>query len=190
MTTDVQTEAPAMVDETSAESEAPVEVDRIESAELRAEVASLLEITKGKLKRDNHTPCPACTLLVDIQANRCPHCDSFIAANNALMRESLRRLNEIRAELDGRHGEYVDDLGKEPAKPPLRERIKRFFSSPRAQRPSEPAGLTQDVTAPRLLRNTAEGDPLRVLETDGPWYKVKTRDGQTGWVYSTLVQDR
>jgi hypothetical protein len=190
MTTDGQTKAPAEVEKAGAESEAPVAVDRIESAELRAEVASLLEITKGKLKRDNLTPCPACTLLVDIQTNRCPHCESFIAANNALMRESLRRLNEIRAELDGRHKEYVDDLQREPDKPPLRERIKRFFSNQRAERPSDPTVFAQDVTAPRLLRNTAEGDPLRVLETDGPWYKVKTRDGQTGWVYSTLVRDR
>jgi len=190
MTTDVQTEAPAVDEDAAAESEAPIAPEGIESPELRAEVASLVEMTKGKLKRDNQTPCPACTLLVDIKTNTCPHCDSFIAANNALMRESLRRLNEIRAQIDGRHQEHVDSLQTEPVKLPLGERIKRFFSGSRDEQPAEPNVLVQDVAAPRLLRNMAEGDQLRVLEYDEPWYKVKTRDGQTGWVYSTLVRDR
>jgi len=190
MTTDVQTEAPAVEDAT-AEPEAPITPEGIESPELRAEVASLVEITKGKLKRDNQTPCPACTLLVDIKTNTCPHCDSFIAANNALMRESLRRLNEIRAEIDGDHRERVARLDTEPAKPPLGERIKRFFSGSREAEPAyESTVIVQDVSAPRLLRNMAEGDQLRVLEYDEPWYKVKTSDGQTGWVYSTVVPDR
>ena len=31
------------------------------------------------------------------------------------------------------------------------------------------------------------GDTLTVREKKGPWYKVRTESGSTGWIYSSLV---
>jgi hypothetical protein len=174
--TEIENEVQAATEETDAQTE------------LRAEAESLIELTKKKVNRDNLTPCPGCNILVDIKANQCPHCESNIAANNALMRESLRRLDEIRAVLDGDHGKVLEKHHKQQVKPPVRERFKRLFSSPQTNDESDVPNL--DPNGPRLLDGVNEGDQLKVLECDGPWFKVKTRDGKTGWVYSTLVPDR
>jgi hypothetical protein len=176
MNTEIENEAPAVVEETD------------EHAALRAEIDSLVELTKKKVNRDDLTPCPACTILVHIKTNQCPHCESNIAANNALLRESLRRIDEIRAELDGRHGKLVEKRREETVKPDKRGRFRRFFSGSQAGEGADAVARPED--GPRILDNVAEGDQLRVLERDEPWYKVKTRDGRTGWVYSTLVEDR
>lgn len=175
MKTQIENDATAVIDEKDAR------------AELGAEAESLVEITKKKVNRDNTTPCPACNILVDIKTNRCPHCESNIAANNALMRESLRRLDEIRSELDGEHGKLLKNRRNEETKPAVRERFKRFFSGPQPDDGSHDP--SRDPMGPRVLDSVAEGDQLKVLESDGPWFKVKTRDGRTGWVYSTLVQE-
>jgi len=173
---------------TMTENEAPpVIVDENDDhAALRIEANSLLELTKNKVKRDQTTPCPGCNILVPITANQCPHCESNIAADNALMRESLRRLDEIRAELDGRHGKLLKDRRDEVAKPAVRERFKRFFSG--AETVDEPEVTVRATEGPRVLDTVSEGDQLKVLECEGSWLKVKTRDGRTGWVYSTFQQ--
>ena len=44
------------------------------------------------------------------------------------------------------------------------------------------------TTKSRVVTTASQGDKLRVLDQQGSWYKVKTNDGQTGWVYSTLVK--
>jgi hypothetical protein len=171
---------------TMTENEAPpVIVDENDDrAALRAEANSLLELTKNKVKRDQTTPCPGCNILVPIKANQCPHCESNIAAHNALMRESLRRLDEIRTELDGRHDKLLKDRSDEAAKPAVRERFKRFFSG--AETDDVPEVAVRATEGPRVLDTVSEGDQLKVLECDGSWLKVKTRDGRTGWVYSTF----
>ena len=161
-------------------------------AELRTEIDRRVELTKHKIDRNDHTPCPSCTILVHVQLNRCPHCESDIAAHNALMRESLRRIGEIQAELDGRHREQVERRDAESAKPPMGERIKRFFSGAGTGEESGAEGsisIESDASVPRILGDVSPGDQLKVLETDGPWFKVKTRAGKTGWVYSTLVKE-
>lgn len=186
MTTQLETDAPAVAKGGAPlKTEAPIAPDRIENADLRDEVTSLLEITKHKIKKDNLTPCPACNVLVHVKLNKCPHCESFIAANNALMRESMRRLAEIQAELDREHLGRVDRIRKESSKRSLGERIKSLFSPQRVPEREKLAG--PDPTGPRILDRTFEGGQLKVLELDGPWCKVTTRDGRTGWVYSTLT---
>ncbi len=186
MTTRMESEAPAVAKgEALVRIETPISPDRIENADLKAEVASLLEITKHKINKDNLTPCPACNVLVHVKLNKCPHCESFIAANNALMRESMRRLAEIQAELDREHLGCVERIRKESGKLSLGERIKSLFSPRRIPESRAPEG--PDPTGPRILDRTFEGGQLKVLELDGPWCKVSTRDGRTGWVYSTLT---
>jgi len=52
------------------------------------------------------------------------------------------------------------------------------------------ANIRESATTDSQIVATAnDGDKLTVLERRGAWYKVKTSDGQTGWVYSSLVKD-
>ena len=180
METDVQTETPVENGETD------------ELTPMREEIESLVELIKDKVDGDNLTPCPGCTILVDIKLNRCPHCDSNIAANNALMRESTRRLDEIKGELDGQHEVFVESRRDPSEKRSFGERFKRFFSgSPREEDLEEtaPQEFRMEPESPRIFDTIAVGDPVKVLEAADPWYKVKTRDGKTGWVYSTILKD-
>jgi hypothetical protein len=182
----METEAPAAgKGEALLKTDTPIAPERIDDPDLRSEVASLLELTKHKINKESLTPCPACNVLVHVKLNKCPHCDSFIAPNNALMRESMRRLLEIQAELDREHLDRVEKIQKQSGKKTLGERIKYLFSSPRPPDGKTPEG--PDPTGPRILDRTFEGGQLKVLECDGPWCKVSTRDGRTGWVYSTLT---
>jgi len=180
MTIDVLDEAPAAQEQVE-------EVD--ERAALKAELAALVELTNKKVDRNDLTPCAGCTILVPITVNECPHCNSNIAANNALMRESLRRLAEIRGELDGEHERHAEDRHEEPEKVAFWSRIKRSFSGSGTPADGKSDPVTRDDSGPRFLDNVAEGDHLKVLEYDDPWFKVKTRDGCVGWVYSTLVKE-
>jgi len=182
---------PAVVAEETSPNDTPaaaVETSESGESDLNRELESFLEITKHRIRPHGETPCPACSLLVHMDLNVCPHCESFIAANNALMRESVRRLGEIQAQLNGEHIAHSKSRKRADEGPSFGERMKRFFSGPKED--DAPSASPVDPTAPRLLRNTAEGDQLKVIEYDGPWFKVKTRDGQTGWVYSTLMIDR
>jgi hypothetical protein len=178
--------------ETDIRNDAPVENEEEidELAPMRDEIESLVELIKDKVDNDNLTPCPGCNILVEISANRCPHCDSNIAANNALMRESIRRLDEIRGELDGEHDVHVESRLDPSEKQSFGERIRRFFSGAPVEEDliETPPELKPDE--PRLFDTIAVGDTVKVLEAADPWYKVKTRDGKTGWVYSTVLRDR
>lgn len=188
MTTDVLNEEEAVAAEPAEEETVAVEPAE-EEIDLRAELESLLAITSNKISRGDLTPCPACTILVDIKANDCPHCNSYIAPNNALMRESLRRINEIRAELDGEHAEVVERHRGASAPQGFWERFRHFFSgSEPVQEP--PKSSIPQPDGPRILDSVSPGDALKVIEYDHPWYKIKTRDGRTGWIYSTLAMDR
>ncbi len=176
--------------ETDLQKETPAETEEIdELAPMRDEIESLVELIKDKVNSDNLTPCPGCNIMVEISVNRCPHCDSNIAANNALVRESLRRLGEIRGELDGQHEVHVESLRDPSEKRSFGERFKQFFSgSPREEELDEPAPKT-GLKEPRIFDTIAVGDPIKVLEAADPWFKVKTREGKTGWVYSTILKD-
>lgn len=99
---------------------------------LQWEANRLMEFKKEKVKRNNQTPCPACATYVHINANKCPHCSSDIAANNALVRESLRRLDEIAAQTEALHGQHMERLHGAP-RPPMGERLKGFFTDPQTR---------------------------------------------------------
>ena len=45
-----------------------------------------------------------------------------------------------------------------------------------------------DMNAP-ILQNIAQGTRLRVLGREGDWFKLKLRNGSTGWIYHSLVQE-
>jgi hypothetical protein len=176
--------------ETDVRDNVPVETEeQDELAPMREEIESLVELIKDKINNDNLTPCPGCNILVDINANTCPHCESNIAANNALMRESIRRLDEIRLELDDQHDLHVENRRDRVRKVGLGERIRRIFAGPRDEEPVEEPVVEAGPDQPRLFDTIAVGDPVKVLEAADPWYKIKTRDGKTGWVYSTILRD-
>lgn len=193
MTTDVESKAPATDDAQTVDPGTPdpaVAGAIDDPSELMREIDRLVELTKHKIDRDDRTPCPSCTIMVHVQLHQCPHCESNIAAHNALMRESTRRLREIRAELDGQSGKRADRNKALSATRPLGERIKRFFAGPGPAEQIESNALDTDATALRILSEVSPGDQLQVLESNGAWFKVKTRQGKTGWVFSTLVKGK
>jgi len=155
-----------------------------EPVDEKTELEMLLEVTKNKITRGDQTPCAACGILVQIKASTCPHCESNIMANNALLRESMRRIAEIRGEIDGQHGDVVRRDKMTRSK---RGFWARLFSGAGSDDGSN--ANNRDDHGPRILDTTAEGDQLKVVAYDGPWFKVKTRDGRIGWVYSTLRID-
>ena len=161
--------------------------------ELQLELERLLDFKKENVREKDKTQCPACAIPVRFDVDRCPHCESNIAAHNALVRESLRRLDEITAEIDREH-ERLSDTPHEEARPSLGRRLKNIFSGSQPSEASEPAVAVDRpqwaVDTRRTLDNIWEGEPLKVLECHGPWLKVKARDGRKGWVYSTIVRDR
>jgi len=191
MTTDVESKAPAPAGEVTAGTEGPHVAGAIDdNRELLEEIERLVELTRYRIDRDEQTPCPSCNIPVDLQNNRCPHCESDIAAHNALVRESARRLGEIEGELDGQSRRRADRDRKATAGRSLGERIKRLFSGSGSGEEREPNIAGSYATAPRILGEVSPGDQLTVLDSDGPWFKVKTRQGKTGWVFSTLVYDK
>ncbi len=191
MTTDVEGKVPAPAGEVTAETESPHVAGAVDDyRELLEEIERLVELTRHKIDRDEQTPCPSCNILVDLQDNRCPHCESDIAAHNALVRESTRRLSEIEEELDEQNRKRADRDGEATAGISLGERIKRFFSGSGSEEERERNSVGSYTTAPRIFSEVSPGDQVTVLDSDGPWFKVKTRQGKTGWVFSTLVKDK
>jgi hypothetical protein len=191
MTTDVESKVRVRDDAVTVEPEAPAVAGAIDDQnKLLAEIDRLVELTMDKIDRDDQTPCPSCNIMVHVQLNQCPHCESNIAAENALMRESMRRLGEIRTELDGGHREHADRNDAKTARLPVLKRIKQFFTGPGPEEKGQSNTVESDALAPRILSDVSPGDQLKVLESDGPWFKVKTRQGKTGWVFSTLVREK
>ena len=254
----------------------PPSLDR---SSLSAEANRLKEFKSQKVKKNNKTQCPACATLVHIDASLCPHCNTDIAANNALVRESLRRLDEINAQLGPvrRHtwtsrvtrlfwpatkkiqGFIVDPTRRDDLRiliPSLlvffalvialratgntmlfwsvsivgavaaylllgRSRTRRFVTldfyrlalvvgtalimttamvrptsfsggTARASVIVEPAVVNIRNSATidsRIVTTVRKGDKLEVIEREDLWYKVKTPDGKTGYVFSRLVKD-
>ncbi|MDH3214854.1 MAG: SH3 domain-containing protein [Candidatus Krumholzibacteria bacterium] len=245
-------------------------------ASLQEEASRLAEFKKQNVKRQNQTPCPACATYVHINANKCPHCSSDIAANNALVRESLRRLDEVNADLDTLHTKHMrrhkatarpfseqvrsfvtpqmrDDMkiivpsffllfvvlvalrftGIEPLFWSItiaggfiaysllnKSNMRRFVtidlyrsvlvigllivmgsalpkpaallswgtaSSVEVQRPVANIRASSSTDS-RIVTTAQQGDNLQVITRRGDWYHIKTSDGQTGWVYASLVK--
>jgi len=154
------------------------------SADPRPEIDELLRIKKRHRIEGNQVPCPSCTVKVEMTINRCPFCESDIAAETALARETTRRLRELSGELDTEHKRRPTD--EEPRRRGFFERLKYLFEGD--PEPDPDAGRI-DPFARRLLSNISPGDTLKVLEEDGPWLKIKTAAGDIGWVYSTVRKD-
>ncbi len=246
---------------------------------LQWDATRLREFKKENVRRGNQTLCPACAMYVNIKANKCPHCSSDIAANNALVRESLRRLQEVTTQLEAMREEHLERFRDVP-RPPFSERLKGFFvdrqtredikvvlpaffllfsaiavfrligsqplfwscaivggaivyalfnrlrvkrlmtidlyrtmlvlgllavmasafaqpaswwSGPGGTDKVQVLGSTVNIrafhtTQSDVLATAHRGDRLTVLERRNNWYKIETRDGQEGWVYSSLVQ--
>jgi len=264
------------------ETEIPTRQQTIrEYASLNAEAKRLLDFKKKNVKKRNQTPCPECATLIQISANRCPHCASDIGDHTTRILEELGKLKDITAELHELHNSYMECYEEESAVRPFWERARGFFSDPRmredlktilpsfllffvlvaalrvmgngplfwgitlpggfiaysllkksnlrrhvtidlyravlvvglilimsgaatlslpvwsdadasfnsveVQRPV--ANIRESATTDsRVLTTASQGDKLEVIDRQGAWYNVKTEDGQTGWVYSSLVK--
>jgi hypothetical protein len=153
------------------------------SPDRREEIDELLRIKKSCRIDAGRVPCPSCGVVVEMTINRCPFCESDIAASTALARETTRRLRELSGELDAEHANRTRPED-EPAQRGFFARLKYLFEGD-----PEP-DLTDvpriDPHAKRLLGLLSPGDSLKVLEEDGPWLQVKTMAGEIGWVYSTV----
>jgi len=168
-----------MLENTEIKEEAPAIAEPVETREqLEAQLEGLLRFRQEKIPAEGITLCPACMTHVQVSANECPNCDSNIAANNALVRESLRRLEEIEARLNGEHS-------RQHRKSSFWGRLKAVFSPPE----EEAAGAAATDAGPRFLDGVKEGDSIVVLEHLGPWCKVKTPDNRKGWIYSARSDD-
>ena len=143
------------------------------------ELEELLRIKKIHRIEGSRVPCPSCGMLVEVTINRCPFCESDIAAETALARETMRRLRELSGELDVEHGLRTKE---QPPRRGFFQRLKYLFEGD----PEPVETPAPDPHAKRLLSNLAPGDSLKVLEEDGPWLKVKTMSSEIGWVYSTV----
>ena len=144
------------------------------------EIDELLRIKQSRRIEGTRVPCPCCGVVVEMALNRCPFCESDIAAETALARETTRRLRELSGELDAEHVARPED--DEPVRRGFFQRLKYLFEG-------DPEPLPEakvDPHAKRLLGNLSPGDTLKVLEEDGPWLKVKTMGSEIGWVYSTV----
>lgn len=171
--------------------------DKIESPSTKAEntatkspdrgdeIDELLRVKRSHKFDANRVPCPCCGVVVEITINQCPFCESDIAAETALARETTRRLRELSGELDSEHARR-DDNDDLPVRRGFFQRLKYLFEGDPVHDPNE---FKVDPHAKRLLSNLAPGDSFKIVEEDGAWVKVKTMAGEIGWVYSTVRKD-
>ena len=136
---------------------------------LQWEASRLREFKKEKVKKNNQTPCPACATYVHINASKCPHCTSDIAANNALVRESLRRLEEITAQLEAMREQHIERIHGVPRRP-FRERFKGFFSDPQTR-------AEMKIVAPTLLLFFAAVTAFRILGNQALFWSFSIAGG-------------
>lgn len=145
------------------------------------EINELLRIKTQRRMAETKIPCPSCGVVVENTINRCPFCESDIAAEAALARETTRRLRELRGELDHEHATRTRETPKPRG---FFARLKCLFEGDPT--PETTDTLRSDPLAKRLLGNLAPGDAIRVIGEDGPWLQVKTPTSEIGWVYSTF----
>lgn len=158
--------------------------DAVQTPDQRREIDELLRIKRSRRIEGSQVPCPSCTVPVDITINRCPFCESDIAAETALARETTRRLRELSGDLDAEHAARATE--EVPQRPGFFARLRYLFEGDPEPDAAAPA---VDPHARRLLCNISPGDSLKVLDEDGPWLKVKTAQGDIGWVFSTVRKD-
>ena len=159
MSTDIESEELTQ-ETTTAVEETPVAIEE------------LLEFKRERVHGDQ-TPCPACNLLVPISARRCQHCESNIEASNALVRETLRHIDEIAAQIDN-EGRTLDRAWRS-----IKNRLKRAFGGT-----TTIEGIVPEGDARGTLTGVEEGAQVTVVAVHGAWALVRTSDGREGWVYS------
>jgi predicted Zn-ribbon and HTH transcriptional regulator len=145
------------------------------------EIDGLLRIKKSRRMEEHRVPCPACGVVIENKLNRCPFCESDVAAETALARETMRRLRELSGELDAEHAARTREAPKPRG---FFARLRCLFEGDPAPEPTH--SFKADPTVKRLLGNLATGDAIRVIAEDGPWLQVKTPTSEIGWVYSTF----
>jgi len=149
------------------------------------EVNELLRLKKSRRMGETKIPCPSCGVVVEMTINRCPFCESDIAAEAALARETTRRLRELSGALNLEHATRTRETPKPRG---FFERLKCLFQGDPA--PESVDTFKTDPFAKRLLGSLAPGDAIRVIGEDGPWLQVKTPTSEIGWVYSTFKKQR
>jgi hypothetical protein len=145
------------------------------------EIDELMRIKRSHRIDEGKVPCPACGVTVETNINRCPFCESDIAAETALARETNRRLREISGAIDTEHATRTRAMPKR----------RNFFQRHACLFQGDPEPQTSDIlksdpTVTRILGNLSPGDAVRVVAQDGPWLQVKTPSSEIGWVYSTF----
>jgi hypothetical protein len=152
-----------------------------ETTARNGEIEELLHIKQTRRIGENQVPCPACGVAVDHALNRCPFCESDIAAATALARETMRRLRELSGAIDAEHASRLRETPKPRG---FFERLKCLFEGDPAPEPVNT--FKADPNTKRVLGNLAAGDAIRVIAEDGPWLQVKTPSSEIAWVYSTF----
>jgi len=126
---------------------------------LYTEARRLLEFKRQHITRQNQTPCPECAVLVSVQAKKCPHCSSEIAAHTDTARQALSELNALTREISELHARELSRYAEDAQTKSLAERVTRFFGDPKVQRDLRlllPAALLFFVVLV-LLRLTSTG---------------------------------
>ena len=97
---------------------------------LDAEAKKLLDFKKQHIKKNDLTPCPQCSTLVNINANKCPQCTSDISEHTQNVREQLDRLTHVTAQLHELHKREIEVYQQEAGSKPFWERVRDFCTEP------------------------------------------------------------
>lgn len=166
-----------------AEATARAASEKAATPEKLSEIDELMRIKQARRFDAKQVPCPCCNVMVEIAMNRCPFCESDIAPETALARETMRRLRELSGEIDAEHAKR-QKAEEAPKRRGFFERLKYLFEGDPVVNPNDTKKI--DPFAKRMLENQSPGDSIKVLAEDGPWMQVKTMGGEIGWVYCTI----
>lgn len=99
--------------------------------ELGAEAKRLIQFKKDNIKKKDMCPCPECATLVNIQANKCPHCASDISEHTKRIRVELKKLESVTAELRDIYKGEMELNRQEASDKPFWSRITDFWTEPK-----------------------------------------------------------
>lgn len=99
--------------------------------ELGAEAKRLIQFKKDNIKKKDMSPCPECATLVNIQANKCPHCASDISEHTERIRVELKKLESVTAELRDIYKGEMELNRQEASDKSSWLRIKDFWTEPK-----------------------------------------------------------
>ena len=99
--------------------------------ELGAEAKRLIQFKKDNIKKKDMSACPECATLVNIQANKCPHCASDISEHTERIRIELQNLESVTAELRDIYKGELELNRREASDKPFWLRVKDFWTEPK-----------------------------------------------------------